>query len=135
MLQVTIQYEFVITDPNLAPGTNDKAGQDAFIQAKGKAENTRTEIKDGVQKINWGEFHAQSGLELKDDDPNNFNIKPVDAYCSNEGAVVKRCEDFEFNCWNPPCQCSKDTGTITKCSEYLAPYAYPIMPLVGQLFS
>ena len=119
MLQVTIQYEFVIEDTGLVPGTNDKAGQDAFIQAKSKAESTRNEIKNGVKQIDWRAFDAKSGLELKGNDPENFNVGPVDAYCSTEGAVVKRCEDWDLNCWDPPCSCSKDEGPMTKCSEYL----------------
>lgn len=119
MLQVIIQYESIITDPTLVPGTNDKAGQDAFIAAKAKAEKDTAGIKDGLKKIDWQAFEAKSGLQLKDNDPENFNVGVVDAYCSNEGAVVKRCEDFDLNCWDPPCGCSKDEGPMTKCSEYL----------------
>jgi len=105
-------------DTGLPQGTNDQAGQDAFNQKKQEAEQTRTNIYNSLKNVNWGEFQASSGLELKDRDVDNFNLGQVDAYCSENGAVVKRCDPSDLNCWNPPCHCSKDSGSLSKCSKY-----------------
>ena len=120
--KVTIRYDFLIKDTGLTPGTNDQAGQDAFNAAKANAENTRTDIFNSLKSVNWGDFQASSGLELKDNNVDNFNLGQVEAYCSEDGAVVKKCDEMDLaNCKNPqmPCQCSKDKGAVTKCSKYI----------------
>lgn len=104
----------------LPAGTTDQAGQTNFNNAKSDAENTRTKIYDSLKTVNWGSFQAQSGLELKDGNVDNFNLGKVEAYCSENGAVVRKCTDADLNCWNPPCSCNKKEGTITKCSEYIS---------------
>ena len=117
--QVTIRYNFIIKDTGLTPGTNDQAGQDAYNAAKANAEKTRTDIDNSLRTVNWGDFQASSGLELKDNNVDNFNLGQVEAYCSEDGAVIKKCDQADLNCWNPPCKCNKDAGSITKCSKYI----------------
>lgn len=69
--------------------------------------------------MDWGGFQASSGLELKDKNVDNFNLGEVEAYCSADGAVVRKCDEADYNnCANPPCMCTKTEGTITKCSKY-----------------
>ena len=104
----------------LPAGTTDQAGQTNFNNAKSDAEKSRTKIYDSLKTVNWGSFQAQSGLELKDGNVDNFNLGKVEAYCSENGAVVRKCTDADLNCWNPPCSCNKKEGTITKCSEYIS---------------
>ena len=117
-LKVTFNYDYIDKDTGLTQGTNDKAGQDAFNVQKTKVEKSRTEVYDGLKQIKWGEFQASSGLELKDKNVDNFNLGPVEAYCSEDGAVVKKCSEIDLQCNDPPCKCNKDTGSITKCSKY-----------------
>ena len=117
--KATIRYNFIFDHAGLTPGTNDQAGQDAFNNAKAKAEETRTDIYNSLKTVNWGDFQASSGLELKDRNVDNFNLGQVEAYCSEDGAVIKKCDQADLNCWNPPCKCNKDAGSITKCSKYI----------------
>jgi len=118
VFKVTFNYDYIEKDTGLAQGTNDKAGQDAFNQKKAAMETSRTEVYDGLKTINWVEFQASSGLQLKDNNVENFNLGPVEAYCSEDGAVVKKCSEDDLNCFEPPCKCNQDTGSITKCSKY-----------------
>ena len=117
-LKVTFNYDYIEKDTGLTQGTNDQAGQNAFNEQKAKMETSRTEVYEGLKLINWGEFQASSGLELKDKNVDNFNLGPVEAYCSEDGAVVKKCSQADLNCFDPPCTCNKDTGSVTKCSKY-----------------
>ena len=109
--KVTIRYDYVFQNTSLTSGTNDQAGQDAFNSEKEKANQTRTDIYNSLKTVNWGEFQASSGLELKDKNVDNFNLGEVEAYCSADGAVVRKCEKADS-------QCTKTTGTITKCSKF-----------------
>lgn len=110
--KVTIKYDYIKRDTGLTQGTNDQAGQDAYNQAKQDAETERTEVYDGLQTVNWVEYQASSGLELKDQNVDNFNLGPVEAYCSEDGAIVEKCEPSDVTC-------NKDTGSVTKCSKYI----------------
>ena len=51
-------------------------------------ETERTEVKDGLQTVNWVDFKSSSGLELKDYNVDNFKLGPAETYCSEDGAVV-----------------------------------------------
>ena len=110
-MKVTLRYTYIKRDTGLTQGTNDQAGQDAFNQVKANNEQSRTEVYEGFEKVNWAEYKASSGLELKDNNVENLNIGPVEAYCSEDGAVVRKCESSDSSC-------NKDTGSITKCSKY-----------------
>ena len=116
-LQVTFNYVYVNKETGLPEGTNDQGGQDAYNAEKVKMEQSLTEVENGFKNVNWAEYHASSGLQLKDNDVANLNLGPVDAYCSEDGAVVKKCDDADINCFDPPCKCNKDTGSVTKCSK------------------
>ena len=113
---MTFQYTYIKRDTGLAQGTNDQAGQDAFNQEKADNEQSRTEVYEGFEKVNWSEYQASSGLELKDNNVENINLGPVEAYCSEDGAVVRKCESSDTSC-------NKDTGSITKCSKYTLVFA------------
>ena len=104
----------------LPAGTTDQAGQTNFNNAKSEAEKNRTKIYDSLKTVNWGSFQSESGLELKDSNVDNFNLGHVEAYCSENGAVVRKCTEADLNCWRKPCSCNKKEGTITKCSEYIS---------------
>ena len=108
--KVTFRYTYINRDTGLAQGTNDQEGQDAFNQEKANNEQDRTDVYQGFQTVNWAEYQASSGLELKDYNVDNLNIGPVEAYCSEDGAVVRKCESRDSSC-------NKDTGSITKCSK------------------
>ena len=113
--KVSIRYDYIkkFTDQE----SNDQAGQDAFNKEKAILETFRTEVDTSVKKADWRGFYATSKLELKDYDAKNYNLGPVEAYCSEDGAVVRKCNEADLNCSDPPCKCSKNTGTITKCSK------------------
>jgi len=116
---VTFSYDYIKRDTGLAQGTNDQAGQDAFNQEKADNEQSRTEVYEGFESVNWSEYQASSGLELKDNNVENINLGPVEAYCSEDGAVVRKCESSDISC-------NKDTGSITKCSKYTVVFAMVI---------
>lgn len=117
-MKVTFNYEYTKKDTGLTQGTNDNTGQAAYNTEKAKLETSRTEVYNGLNLINWGQYQASSGLELVDKNVDNFNLGPVEAYCSESGAVVKKCSQADINCFDPPCKCNKDTGDVTKCSKY-----------------
>ena len=116
--KVTVKYDYIIRDTNLTEGTNDQAGQDAYYQEKVKANQTRTDIYNSLGNVDWGEFQSSSGLELKDKNVDNFNLGEVEAYCSEKGAVVRKCDEADLNCGQESCKCTKDEGNVTKCSKY-----------------
>ena len=117
--KVSIKYDYVKKDTGLTQGTNDQAGQDAFNKEKASLETFRTDVDTSVKNANWREFQSTSNLELQDYDTKNYNLGPVEAYCSEEGAVVRKCDQADLNCATPPCKCAKTTGSITKCSKYI----------------
>lgn len=115
--KVSFKYDFIKRDTGLVQGTNDDAGQDAFNEAIANYESLRTEVYEGFEEVNWSEYQASSGLELKDNNVENINLGPVEAYCSEDGAVVRKCESSDSSC-------NKDTGSITKCSKYTIAFAF-----------
>ncbi|KAJ7352839.1 Putative ephrin-receptor like, partial [Desmophyllum pertusum] len=115
--EVSIKYDYVKKDTGLTQGTNDQAGQDAFNKEKASLETFRTDVDTSVKNANWREFQSTSNLELQDYDTKNYNLGPVEAYCSEEGAVVRKCDQADLNCATPPCKCAKTTGSITKCTR------------------
>lgn len=115
--KVSCKYNFIKRDTGLVQGTNDDAGQDAFNEAIANYESLRTEVYEGFEEVNWSEYQASSGLELKDNNVENINLGPVEAYCSEDGAVVRKCESSDSSC-------NKDTGSITKCSKYTIAFAF-----------
>lgn len=80
-------------------------------------EKLRIEVYDGFKLINWGEFQVLLGLELKDKNVDNFNFGLVEVYCLEDGVVVKKCFEVDFNCFDLLCKCNKDLGLIIKCSK------------------
>jgi len=116
---VTFNYNYIKRDTGLEQGTNDQAGQDAFNQEKADNEQSRTEVYEGFETVNWSEYQASSGLELKDYNVANINLGPVEAYCSEDGAVVRKCESSDTSC-------NKDIVSITKCSKHTIVFAFVI---------
>ena len=116
-MKVTFNYDYIEKNTGLTQGTNDQAGQTQFNAEKQKLEQSRADVYNGLANIDWSAYQASSGLELKDKNVVNFNLGPVEAYCSEDGAVVKKCDQADLNCFEPPCRCNKDTGEVTKCSK------------------
>ena len=117
-LKVNIKYTYIFPENNITEGLSGQAARDAFYQAKVKANETRTEIYNNLNNVNWNDFQASSGLELVDKNVDNFNLAPVDAYCSNSGAVVRKCDERDLNCFGQEsCPCNKKEGNVTRCSK------------------
>ena len=115
--KVTIKYTYIDKETGLAPGTTDQAGQDGFNAQKAKVENQRTDVYNGLKKVNWVQYNADTGLQLPDNNVDNFNLGHAEAYCSENGAVVKKCSQADINCFLPPCKCNGDSGAVTRCSK------------------
>lgn len=80
-------------------------------------EKERTQVVDGLKQVNWVEYKTNTGLELIDYNVDNFNLGHAEAFCSDDGAVVKKCTTADYNCSEPPCKCVGDTGDVTKCTR------------------
>lgn len=115
--KVNIRYVYVFPDINLPEGTNDQAGQDNFNAAKVEANETRTRVYSELQAYDWNSYRASTGLELQDGNVDNYNLGEVEAYCSEDGAVVRKCNDADLSCGQESCPCTKTVGTVTKCSK------------------
>lgn len=109
--QVNIRYTHVFPKTNISEGLEGQAGQDAFNREKVKANETRNELYNRLKTVNWFSYQASTGLELKDKDVSNFNLGQVEAYCSADGAVVRKCDKGATSC-------NKKEGEVTKCSKY-----------------
>ncbi|XP_068719978.1 sushi, von Willebrand factor type A, EGF and pentraxin domain-containing protein 1-like [Montipora capricornis] len=116
--EVSIKYTYIFPENNITEGLSGQAARDAFYQAKVKANETRTEIYNNLNNVNWHDFQASSGLELVDYNVDNFNLAPVDAYCSNSGAVVRKCDERDLSCSGQgSCPCNKKEGNVTRCTQ------------------
>ena len=122
--KVSVKYVYVFPDITLPEGTNDQAGQDNFNAAKATADQTRTTVYNDLQAYDWNAYQASTGLELQDGNVDNYNLGQVEAYCSENGAVVRKCNDADLNCGKESCPCTKTEGTVTKCSKCKSSFFY-----------
>ncbi|XP_074620011.1 sushi, von Willebrand factor type A, EGF and pentraxin domain-containing protein 1-like [Acropora palmata] len=109
-MEVNIRYTHVFPKTNISEGLEGQAGQDAFNREKVKANETRNEVYNRLKTVNWFNYQASTGLELKDKDVSNFNLGQVEAYCSADGAVVRKCDKGATSC-------NKKEGEVTKCTR------------------
>ena len=137
--EVNIRFEYINKDTGLKQHVDDQNSQNDF---NAKKQEVQTDVIDVAQKslenpTAWNEFKVTSGLELN----GKFRLKNVDAYCSEDGAVVRKCDDFDVNWATGEYQCNKQSGSITKCSKsMLNPdkryrnmyWASPLLPNVGR---
>lgn len=115
--EVNVRFDYVNKETNLPQHADDKSSQDAYTSKKQDVQVSvinDVASKTSNQKM-WNEFKVSSGLELKD----SFKIKDVDAYCSEDGAVVRKCDAGDVNWSTGEYICNKESGSITKCSKCL----------------
>ncbi|KAK3736370.1 hypothetical protein QZH41_006145 [Actinostola sp. cb2023] len=74
-------------------------------------EKKRKEVYKSLQNIDWNAFKVKSGLDLGGG-ADKFNLKHADGYCSEEGAVVRKCTSYQEKYQK---KCNFDKGEITKC--------------------
>ena len=71
-----------------------------------------------AKSLDWSPLRSSSDLEYQ-----TYSITNAEAYCSDTGAVVGRCDTLETGCDglakpHSMCQCNKDTGAIERCSKW-----------------
>lgn len=96
------------------PGSDDEANQKKFDISKSEVEKKRQEVYNALNKVDWNAFKVKTGLDLNGG-AEKFNLKHADGYCSETGAVVRKCKAFELQWFK---KCNQDKGEITKCSTY-----------------
>ena len=72
-----------------------------------------------AQSFDWGPLRTSTDLEYQ-----SYTLSHAEAYCSESGAVIGKCDSLETGCdgiTKPHnlCQCNKDSGSIEKCSKYI----------------
>ena len=72
-----------------------------------------------AQTFDWSPLRSSADLEYQ-----RYTLTHAEAYCSDAGAVVGKCESLETGCDGKSkpyelCQCNKDSGSIEKCSKYI----------------
>ncbi|KAK3728579.1 hypothetical protein QZH41_011661 [Actinostola sp. cb2023] len=68
-----------------------------------------------VQKTDWSPLRVSDGLDFK-----SYSLSHADAYCSDQGAVVGKCDSLETGCDGKTkpqskCSCNSASGSIEKC--------------------
>ena len=119
-----VSFRYVYVDRNTGVDPTAADAQSEFNNKKAELQPDVDKAKSSAGQIDWVQFKSESGLEIKDNDPSNFKVDDVEAYCSDDGAVVTKCDAADLNCFrtnpsNTSCKCNKDKGSITKCSECL----------------
>ena len=114
--EVNIRFEYVNKETGLKQHVDDQNSQNDF---NAKKQEVQRDVIDGAQKslenpTAWNDFKVTSGLELK----GSYHLGSADAYCSEDGAVVRKCDSWDVNWANGEYKCNKQSGSITKCSEY-----------------
>ena len=71
-----------------------------------------------AKSFDWSPLRSSTDLEYQ-----SYSLTHAEAYCSDAGAVVGKCDSLETGCdgMSKPynlCQCNKDSGSIEKCSKY-----------------
>ena len=113
--EVNIRFEYVNKDTGLKQQVDDQNSQNAY---NAKKQEVQTDVIDETAKklenpTAWNEFKVTSGLELKDP----YRLENADAYCSEDGAVVRKCESWDVNWATGEYKCNKPSGSVTKCSK------------------
>jgi hypothetical protein len=114
--KVYFDLKYVEKSSQVQAGSDDTSNQDKYNVLKTEVEKKRAEVYTSLQKINWGAFNTKTGLDLGGG-ADKFNLKHADAYCSEEGAVVRKCTKQQLTGYQKKCNFEK--GEITKCSMYI----------------
>uniref|UniRef100_A0A6P8IYU7 Sushi, von Willebrand factor type A, EGF and pentraxin domain-containing protein 1-like n=1 Tax=Actinia tenebrosa TaxID=6105 RepID=A0A6P8IYU7_ACTTE len=109
--QVYFEVTYVEKSNQIQAGSDDFGNQDKFKVFKQEVDKKRDEVYRSLQKVNWGAFNTKTGLDLGG--INRFNLKQAEGYCSEEGAVVRKCTKDQLQYY--PKRCNFDKGDITKC--------------------
>ena len=94
------------------------AGSQTLSQLEQILDNDAKPLLDQQAKsFDWSPLRSSTDLEYQ-----TFSITDAEAYCSDAGAVVGKCDSLETGCdgLTKPhslCQCNKDSGAIEKCSK------------------
>ena len=81
--------------------------------------NARPEMDQQARSFDWSPLRSSTDLEYQ-----SFKLGHAEAYCSESGAVIGKCDSLETGCDgitkpHSLCQCNKDSGAIEKCSKYI----------------
>lgn len=81
--------------------------------------DARPQIDQRAQSFDWSPLRASADLEY-----DRYTLSDAEAYCSESGAVVGKCDSLETDCDGKTkpynlCQCNQDSGAIEKCSKYV----------------
>ena len=79
----------------------------------------RPDLDAKAKTIDWSPLRQSTDLEYR-----TYSLSRADAYCSDSGAVIGRCDSLKAKCDGKivpytECQCNKGSGSIEKCSEFL----------------
>ena len=71
-----------------------------------------------AQTFDWSPLRSSTDLDYQ-----TYSITNAEAYCSDTGSIVGKCNTLETGCdgLTKPhslCQCNQDSGAIEKCSKY-----------------
>ena len=80
--------------------------------------NARPLMDQQAKNFDWSPLRSSTDLEYQ-----RYTLNHAEAYCSDSGAVVGRCDSLETGCDGQIkphnlCQCNKDSGAIEKCSKW-----------------
>ena len=80
--------------------------------------NAKPLMDQQAKSLDWRSLRSSTDLEYQ-----RYTLSDAEAYCSESGAVVGKCDSLESGCdgLTKPhtlCQCNKDSGQIEKCSKF-----------------
>ena len=79
--------------------------------------DAKPKLDQQAKSSDWSPLRSSTDLEYE-----TYSITNAEAYCSETGAVVGRCDSLETGCdgLTKPhnlCQCNKGSGAIERCSK------------------
>lgn len=79
--------------------------------------DARPQLDARAKNFDWSPLRASTDLEYQ-----RYILSNAEAYCSDQGAVIGKCDSLETGCDgitkpHSLCQCNKGSGSIEKCSK------------------
>lgn len=79
--------------------------------------DARPQLDARAKNFDWSPLRASTDLEYQ-----RYTLSNAEAYCSDQGAVIGKCDSLETGCDgitkpHSLCQCNKGSGSIEKCSK------------------